>query len=357
MKHWFPDDTLRLISKKQCAYRSLLHSSNTFLHSKYSQLSNLVRASTRKDTQNHAQTISQSYFTAPKVFRSFVNRSRACRSFLPAINIDGNLIHDDLVKANTFNNYFSLVFTDEDISILQELRCSSTSHPLLLDSVNVTESAVFELLRDLDPNKACGPDLIPARLLKEGAEEISHSLSRIFQLSLCSGTLPQDWISAHSVPVHKKNGKSNPSNYRPISLTSIVVKTLEKLVHRTVVSAMERQGLLSNYQHGFRARQSTVNLLSEAVHDWAFALEQRNSIHSLFLDLAKAFDSVPHYHLLLRLDLLGIRGELLNWFRAFLICRKQRVIINGQTSDWLPACKIWSSAGLHAGPFNVYIVH
>ena len=158
--------------------------------------------------------------------------------------------------------------------------------------------------------------------MKEGAEEISHSLSRIFQLSLCSGTLPQDWISAHIVPVHKKNDKSNPSNYRPISLTSIVVKTLERLVHRVVVSALERQGLLSKYQHGFHVGHSTVSLLSEAVHDWAFALEQRNSVHSLFLDLAKAFDSVPHYPLLLRLDLLGIRGELLEWFRAFLTCRK-----------------------------------
>ena len=78
-----------------------------------------------------------------------------------------------------------------------------------------------------------------------------------------------------------------------------------------------------------------MGLLSEAVHDWAFALEQRKSVHSLFLDLAKAFDSVPHYHLLLRLDLLGIRGDLLNWFQAFLTCRRQRVVINGQTSSWL----------------------
>ena len=148
--------------------------------------------------------------------------------------------------------------------------------------MNVSESAVFELLRDLDPSKACGPNLIPARRLKEGAEEISHSLSRIFQLSSCSGTLPQDWISAHIVPVHKNNDKSNPSNYRPISLTSIVVKTLEKLVHRAVITALERQGLLSNYQHGFCARRSTVGLLSEAVHDWALALEQRNSVHSFF---------------------------------------------------------------------------
>ena len=78
-----------------------------------------------------------------------------------------------------------------------------------------------------------------------------------------------------------------------------------------------------------------MGLLSEAVQAWVLALEQRRSVHSLFLDLAKAFDSVPHCHLLLRLDLLGIRGDLLNWFRAFLTCRRQRVVINGQTSNWL----------------------
>ena len=107
-----------------------------------------MRANTRKGKQKHAQVISQSYFAAPKVFWSFVNHSRACRYPLPAINVDGSLIHDDLVKANTFSKYFSSVFTDEDISNLQELQCSSTSHPLLLDSINVSESAVFELLRD-----------------------------------------------------------------------------------------------------------------------------------------------------------------------------------------------------------------
>ena len=76
-----------------------------------------------------------------------------------------------------------------------------------------------------------------------------------------------------------------------------------------------------------------MGLLSETVHDCALALEQRNSVHSLFLDLAKAFDSVPHYHLLLK----EIRGELLDWFQTFLTCYKQRVIINIQKSDWLPA--------------------
>ena len=120
-----------------------------------------------------------------------------------------------------------------------------------IDSVIVSASEVYDLLRLLDPTKACGPDLLPARLLKEGADEISHSLSKVFNLSLSKGVLPQDWTSAHIVPVHKKNDKSDPSNYRPISLTSIVIKVLEKLVHRKVIFALESQGLLSGFQHGF----------------------------------------------------------------------------------------------------------
>ena len=165
---------------------------------------------------------------------------------------------------------------------MEDLRCSSTEYPRLIDSVTVSASEVYELLRVLDSNKACGPDLLPARLLKEGAEEICYSLSKIFNLSLSKGILPQDWTSVHIVPVHKKNNKSNPSNYRPISFTSIVIKVLEKLVHRNVVFALESHGLLSDFQHGFCARRSTVGLLSEAVHDWALALEQQKSVHSLF---------------------------------------------------------------------------
>ena len=163
---------------------------------------------------------------------------------------------------------------------------------------------------------SCGPDLIPARLLKEGAAEISHSLTKIFSLILCSSALPQDWLSAHIVPVHKKNDKRDPSNYRPISLTPVAVKALERLVHMEVVSALENKGLLSGNQYGFHAKRSTVSLLSKAVHDWAFALKQRKSVHLLFLGLAKAFDSVPHYHLLLR---WGLGESFWTGFECFLL--------------------------------------
>ena len=105
-------------------------------------------------------------------------------------------------------------------------------------------------------------------------------------------------------------------------------------MHRHLVSALERHQLLSPSQSGFRNKRSTVTLLTEAVDDWAQCLEQRSTVHCLLLDFAKAFDSVPHERLLLKLSSLGIHGKVLSWLRFFLTKRKQRVVINGTFSDW-----------------------
>ena len=123
------------------------------------------------------------------------------------------------------------------------------------------------------------------------------------------------------------------SDHRPISLTSIVIKVMERIIHHQLLKAVETNYHNSNSHHGFRHQRSTVTLLLIAVHDWATFLEKRHSVHCVFLDLAKAFDSVPHSRLLLKLENLGIRGNLLSWLKYFLTRRFQRVIINGAFSD------------------------
>ena len=121
---------------------------------------------------------------------------------------------------------------------------------------------------------------------------------------------------------------------RQMRLTSILVQfLLTRTPHlQQLRCSSDSQPLILDFVN---VSERAVFELLRAVHDWALALEQRKSVHCLFLDLAKAFDSVPHYHLLLRLDLLGIRGGLLDWFRVFLTCRRQRVLVNGQKSDWI----------------------
>ena len=129
------------------------------------------------------------------------------------------------------------------------------------NTVDFTPNVVLKVLTSLNVSKACGPDLIPARLLKEGATSICASLAHLFQLSLDSGTLPSDWTTANVVPVFKRNDRHQPSNYRPISLTSLVVKVMEKIVHCQIIEALESHKLISSFQFGFRCGHSTVDPL------------------------------------------------------------------------------------------------
>ena len=181
-------------------------------------------------------------------------------------------------------------------------------------------------------DKACGPDHIPASLLQKGANFLAPPLTKLFQLSLSTGhgILLRDWVTANIVPIHLQ------SNYCPISLTSIVIKVMKRIIHHQLLKALKAHHLISNFQHGFRHQCSTVTLLLTAVHNWATSLEKCHSVHCVFLDLAKAFDSVPHSQLLLKLGNLGIQGNLLSWLKYFLTRRFQQVIINGAFSEWLP---------------------
>ena len=111
---------------------------------------------------------------------------------------------------------------------------------------------------------------------------------------------------------------------------------MEKTIHFHITAALESHNLISSYQFGFRRKHSTVDLLLHTIHDMALSLENRSSVHCLLLDFSKAFDSVPHERLLLKLEAFGIRGHLLQWFKSFLSHRLQRVVINGQYSSWLP---------------------
>ena len=207
-----------------------------------------------------------------------------------------------------------MVFTSEDCTNLPSLRESIHFYPKLIDTIKFTPENVYEELVNLQRDKACGPDSIPAHLLKVGADFICSPLSRVFQLSLDSSSLPRDWITANVVPVHKKGDEHLPSNYCPISLTSIVVKVMERIIHCQFSTALESNNLINQSQHGFCNKHSTITLLSSTFDDWAACLERCNSVHSLLLDLAKAFDSVPHQQLLLQLESLGIHGNLLSWF-------------------------------------------
>ena len=148
------------------------------------------------------------------------------------------------------------------------------------------------------------------------------------------GTLPNDWKKANVTPLHKKGPKHKVSNYRPISLTSILCKTMERIVRDAIMEHMESNNLFTKHQHGFRKGHSCVTQLIEVIEEWTKELDSHNNIDAIYLDFQKAFDTVPHKRLITKLHGYGIRGKLLSWIENFLTDRKQRVILNGKESDW-----------------------
>ena len=130
------------------------------------------------------------------------------------------------------------MFTTEDCTSLQSHHESVLCNETFIDSIQFTPEHVFEELSNLQHDKPCGPDNLLVQLLTVTAEFISLPISHLLQWSLSSGTLPRDWVTANIVPVHEKGDKYLPSNYLPISLTSIVVKVMERIIHRQLVQCM-----------------------------------------------------------------------------------------------------------------------
>ena len=156
---------------------------------------------------------------------------------------------------------------------------------------------------------ACGPDEILARVLKEQAPFIAPWLSSIFRHSYNTGAVPPDWNKALVTAIRKKDSKSNPTNYRPISLTSLCCKAMEHIILSHIAKHLAGNNILNDQQHGFRQRFSCETQLISAINDWAKCINSRSQTDVILLDFSKAFDSIPHQRLLLKLDYYGICGK------------------------------------------------
>nr|XP_054757211.1 cylicin-1-like [Lytechinus pictus] len=241
------------------------------------------------------------------------------------------MVSDSSTKASLLNKQFSSVFNgNEDITSIPQ---KGPSPYKSMEPIDVSPAGVYKLLHDLNPHKASGPDMIPARLLKELALELTPIFVHFYQASLNQGTIPEDWKKGNIVPVFKKGDRSLPENYRPVSLTSIVCKTLEHIVCSSFMKHLDLHHTLSDAQHGFRKRRSCVTQLVKFVDDLASTIDRRGQTDAILLDFSKAFDKVPHQRLLYKVGYYGIRDEVHLWLADFLSQRSQRVVIDGATSE------------------------
>ena len=169
-------------------------------------------------------------------------------------------------------------------------------------SVRSFGSEVIDVLKLLKLNKATGPDGISNRMLKLTHSTVSYPLTKLFNLSLKTHTYPDLWKIAHVMPLFKKGEKSFCCNYRPVSLTSNVCKSFERIVFKHMYNHIFENELLYKYQSGFLPGHSTVHHLIELVHNTCLSLENHEANCQVFCDISKAFDRVWHRRLIHKLE-------------------------------------------------------
>jgi hypothetical protein len=247
---------------------------------------------------------------------------------------DGSVVSDSAGMAKILNGFFSSVFTEEgDEPVPEAEHCHTETD---LEDIRAEVSTVKKKIKELKPASAPGPDGIGSMFLKELADQIAEPLTKIFNKSLASGDVPDDWRDAHVTPIYKKGMKSDPSNYRPVSLTSVCCKMLESVIRDEMVQHMAANGLIEDSQHRFvKGRSCTTNLV-EFLDYVTAAVETGKPVDAIFLDFAKAFDKVPRKRLIEKLKSIGIGGRVLAWVENWLTGRRQRVVVVGEASSWEP---------------------
>ena len=267
---------------------------------------------------------------SPKKFWSFIKSLKIDSMGIPTLKRNGRLESDNRCKAEILNDQFKSVFTTENDNPPQEAEPTIPSMP----DITINLEDVTKLLKNLNPNKASGPDGISPRILQLAADELAPALCVIFQKSLDTGEIPKTWLQANISPIFKKGDRTLASNYRPVSLTAVCSKVLEHIVHSNIMKNFDRYSILTDKQHGFRSKHSTESQLILTTHDLAHSLNSKSQVDMIIMDFSKAFDVVPHNRLLNKLNRYGIHSRTHAWITSFLKHRVQRVVVGGEHSTW-----------------------
>ena len=218
---WANTTIKKLSRRKKKAYNKARRSNSEQDWEKYKRLQSLSQKPTRQAHNKYLyDIISAKLKDNNKQFYSYMKSKKQDASGISSLRDNQGYLHSEAKdKAEILSAQFKTVYTQEDHTNIPHKGPSPYS---AMQHITITDNGVYKLLRNIKSHKATGPDNIQARYLKKLALELTPAITFLFQTSLEQGKLPNDWLQAHLVPVFKKGDKNTASNYRRVSLTSIL---------------------------------------------------------------------------------------------------------------------------------------
>lgn len=245
---------------------------------------------------------------------------------IKTLQYDNKVLSDPLDISHAFSNYFSKIAPD-----LESKLPHSNKNPLDYLKENYPNSMVVPIITTYEmnsvikslKNKTSDINDISATIIKSNSNLLSIPLTILFNQSVTNGIFPDKLKTAKITPIYKSGPHDDPKNYRPISQLTIFSKIFETLMKKHLINYLEHKNILNPSQYGFRQNCSTFKALNKFSNDIFTAIDKKFSVLSVFIDFAKAFDTINHKVLLSKMHHYGIRGPIFSWFTDYLTNRRQ----------------------------------
>ena len=349
---WMTKAARKSIRRKKCAWNRYQTSPNHQKYMQYVKQRNATSKKLRGAKKQFEKNLAKQCKKYPKRLFKYANfKNKTKKNVIRLRNGNGDIQTDDTENAELLNQFFQSVFTYEDDAPELILNQSSnilwgdnnTNEPFdytgkvpqhLLTELRITDDMIREQLKDIDPFKSNTKDCIHPKLIKEAGESMIKPLNIIFNKSLVLGTVPKRWKYATVTALHKGEDRHDCKNYRPVSITSVICRMMERILKKHIIRHLEDNSILTDEQHGFVSKRSCLSNLLLAMEELTSIYDEGLPVDEIFLDLQKAFDKVPHQRLLYKLKKIGIESDMLSWIESFLSERYQRVSIKQSYSKW-----------------------
>ena len=339
-KSYIPRDRRNLMRKRR---RINIQLRKTTTEAKRKKLKQEARQVEKELTKSYQQSQKDSENKAvdsikrnSKYFFSYAKKFSSVKSGIgPFIDTAKDLVTNPIKMAKMLSEQYNSVFSSpkESMPEAKEIFSDTQSTNPWLSNIVFDEEDIIEAIDQISPTAAAGPDRFPALLLKMCKHSLAKPLYLIWRRSLDTGEIPSVLKRANIVPIHKGGSRGEPANYRPVALTSHIIKLFERVLRKHIVAYMEENALFNPGQHGFRNGRSCLSQLIAHFDYITQLLENNLNVDVVYLDFAKAFDKVDFLVTMRKLHSLGISGKVGKWIYSFLINRQQAVIVNGVTGN------------------------